>query len=147
LEPKDIPACVCLAVQGFGPFIGHLAHVDLNEAFHSGAWRPTFYVAEIKGSIVGMGAYNISWLGYRIYSLTWLVVAPEFRRHGVGGELINRRLDDLKPMARLILLETPREEVARLYEHKHGFRRLLTIPGECERERAEILLGWTPCGA
>jgi ribosomal protein S18 acetylase RimI-like enzyme len=135
---------VRLGVLGFGPFVGHLAHVDLNEAFNSTAWRPTFYVAEIDGNVVGMGAYNIAWLGYGIYSLTWLIVAPDFRRRGIAKALIDRRLADLRPMARLILTETPREEVAHLYEGRYGFRRLLTIPGELERERSEILLGWTP---
>jgi ribosomal protein S18 acetylase RimI-like enzyme len=143
LEPRDLPGCVRLAVSGFGPFIGHLAHVDLNEAFSSNAWRPTFYVAEIDKNLVGMGAYNIAWLGYGIYSLTWLTVAPEFRRRGIAAALIDRRLADLKPMARLILVETPREELARFYEKKYSFQRLMNIPGELARDNLEVLLGWT----
>jgi GNAT superfamily N-acetyltransferase len=144
LEQRDIPTCVRLGVTGFGPFVGHFAHVDLNEVFNPGAWRPTFYVAEVGGQVVGMGCYNITWLGYCIYSLSWLAVAPEFRRRGVAAALIDRRLADLKPMARLILIETPREEVAKFYERRYAFRRLMTIPGEHQREQPEILLGWSP---
>lgn len=144
LEPRDVPACVRLSVSGFGPFVGHLAHVDINEMFNPGAWRPTFYVAEAEHNVVGMGAYNIAWLGYCIYSLTWLVVAPEFQRRGIASALIERRLADLRPMARLILIETPREHVANFYQRKYGFRRLMKIPGEHDRERPELLLGWAP---
>ena len=143
MQRQDIPACRRLASIGFGSLFGELAHVDFNEMFGSAAWRPTFYVCEIANKIVGMGAYNIAWLGYGIYSLTWLAVHPEHRRKGIATALIERRLADLRPLARLILTETPREEVAVLYE-RLGFRRVLMIPGEQSfAADAEVLLAWT----
>lgn len=143
MERRDIPACTELAAIGFGPLFGSLAHVDFNEAFGSAAWRPTFYIAEDSDIIAGMGAYNIAWLGYGIYSLTWLVVSPRYRRQGIASGLVDRRLKDLRPIARLILTETPSDDVATLYERR-GFKRILTISGERDRESIpEVLLSWT----
>lgn len=148
MERRDIPACIDLASSGFGSLFGSLAHVDFNEMFGAAAWRPTFYVMDLGSKIVGMGSYNISWLGYGIYSLTWLVVHTDFRRQGIASALVDRRLQDLETTARLILAETPSEIVASLYERR-GFHRLMAIPIERNRDAVgrEILLGRTSTGA
>lgn len=140
MERGDIPACMVLAAHGWGPLFGGVSHVDFNEAFGPG-WRPTFYVAATDaGGAVGMCAHNIAWLGYGIYSLTWLTVHPAFRGRGIASRLVDRCLQDLRPIARLILAETPSDQVWRLLERR-GFEPLKSIPAE-QDGTIEQLLAW-----
>ncbi len=140
MERRDIPACMALAAHGWGPLFGGMSHVDFNEAFGPG-WRPTFYVADVGGDAAAMCAYNIAWLGYGIYSLTWLVVHPVYRKCNLASALVDRCLADLRPLARVILAETPSPIVRGLLERR-GFEPWRSIAGERGGE-PEMLLGWT----
>lgn len=140
MERRDIPACRILVAHGWDALFGDISHLDLNEIWGPG-WRPTFYVADGGGRPIGMCAYNIAWLGYGIYSLTWLVVHPDHRGRKIASSLVDRCLEDLRPIARLILAETPSEQVRRLLERR-GFLCRFSIPAERGGSDSEMLLTW-----
>lgn len=136
LQQTDIADCMGIAAKGWGPLVGSLAQVDLQEAFGQAPWRPTFYVAE-RGEVVGFAAYGCSWIGYSVYSLTWVCVDPKHRRQGIASSLVYRCLKDLRPFARTVLLMT--RDAMGLYE-KFGFRAVSTHPAENGDDGIETLM-------
>jgi amino-acid N-acetyltransferase len=50
-----------------------------------------FVIAEIDGQVVGCGALHVLWQD--LAEVRTLAVAPEFRGHGVGAELLNALID------------------------------------------------------
>ena len=50
-----------------------------------------FVIAEIDGHVVGCGALHVLWQD--LAEVRTLAVAPEFRGHGVGAEILNELID------------------------------------------------------
>lgn len=138
LEPRDVPDVRTVISHTLGKRTAEMAHVDLNEAFGPGAWRPTFYVAEMEATrgIVGVAAYNTTWLAYGTYALSWVNVDPWVQGCGIGTSLVKRCLRDLRPIARLVLLTTETE--ADWYAKHFGFVALKQQPGE--NDQTETLM-------
>jgi GNAT superfamily N-acetyltransferase len=97
------------------------------------------FVAEVDGEVagtVGGGAGELA----RTVAMTALWVEPRFRRHGVGGALVDAVVDWAvsQGCTKVLLWVTEVNKVAeRLYEH-HGFARTgrvdQTRPGEAAVE-------------
>lgn len=80
----------------------------------------TFYVLEQDGKIVALGGYgDCAWIGWGVYSLCWISVAPERRGRGFGSMIVERCLADLRPIANLIVLGT---QTAVSFYERVGFR-------------------------
>lgn len=126
LRQDDIPACLAIAVDGWGKFAAQVGQPDFGDMFSSAAWRPFFYVAEHSdGLVVGMAGYGPSWLTYGIYNLFWVGVRNAYERRGIGSALVQRCLDDLTPIADVVMLMTGKPE---FYTSRWPFKPLALLP-------------------
>lgn len=140
LEQRDVPACMGVAAVCWEKLIGAMAQADLNEAFGTSPWKPVFYVADRCGDIVGFAAYGCTWVGYNVYSLTWVCTRPQDRGHGIATALVTKCLDDLRPVARMVTLLT--EHAESLYK-KFGFQTVYRLPAETG-PGTEAMMVWRP---
>jgi GNAT superfamily N-acetyltransferase len=124
MQQSDIPQCLIIAREGWDRGTAQHAAPDFTEMFASAAWRPFFYVAEEHESIVGMVGYGVSWLCYGVYNLFWLAVRRNARGRGIGKALIERCLDDLYPIADVLMLVT---SIPEFYERHWRFRTIANI--------------------
>ncbi len=106
LERADIPQCLIVAAEAWGKHTAHVGQPDFNDAFAGGSCRPFFYVAESDGQIVGMGCHNVTWAAYGLYGLAWIAVRKAYRGQGIGKAIVERCLDDLRPVADAVMLLT-----------------------------------------
>lgn len=106
MQQSDIPACLAVAAEGWSKQTAQMAQPDFSDAFSNAAWRPFFFVAEIDGEVVGTACYVVSWLCYGVYNLAWVAVKKDFRGRGLGIALVDRCLDDLRPIADAVMLAT-----------------------------------------
>lgn len=124
LRPTDIPACLRLAGEGWDRLTAQCAQPDLESMFSSAVWKPFFYVAEENDQVIGMAGYGNSWLSYGIYDLFWHVVSKEHRKRGIGSSLVNRRLDDLRTIADVVMIST---KIPDFYSKHWNFKTIAKI--------------------
>lgn len=105
---------------------------EIEDMFSTAEFRPTFFVAEDHGVVVGCGAWNWSWINYGMYEMCWCCVRPDYRGRGIGRMLVQRRLDDIREISSqqgedgyAVFLSTPHRE---MYE-RYGFRSILQPSG------------------
>lgn len=120
MQQSDIPACLAVAAEGWDKKTAQMAQPDFSDAFSSAAWRPIFYVAEIDGKVIGTACYVVSWLCYGVYNLAWVAVKRDFRGRGIGAALVQRCLDDLHPIADVVMLATNVPEFYRPFGFRHS---------------------------
>lgn len=133
-EPADVPAIVRLLI-GTWPSSDRVRGSCSNEVrdtFSGAAFRPTFFVAQTGGQVVGCGAWNWSWLNYGFYEMCWGVVADGWRGLGIGRRIVEARMADIAEAAakegedhHTIMLST---HLRSMYE-RYGFRSILESPG------------------
>ncbi|WP_158809650.1 GNAT family N-acetyltransferase [Beijerinckia sp. L45] len=121
----DMPACRVIAAECWSRFTAQVAEPEFREAFASSAWRPTFYIAERHGAVVGMAGYGTSWLSYGIYNLFWVAVRPHVQGRGIARQLVDQCLADLFPIADAVMLMTG---VPEFYARGWGFESIGTVP-------------------
>lgn len=119
----DIPQCLLVASECWSKFTAQCAYPDFLEMFSAAAFRPFYYVAVEEEKVVGMVGYNTSWLSYGIYNMFWLGVRPAYRKQGIATKLMNRCLEDLLPIADVIMGVTDIPE----FYHRWGFKTISLI--------------------
>lgn len=119
MRPDDIPGGLAVAAEGWNKYTAQVAQPDFSDAFSNAAWKPFFYVAQVEGAIVGTACHVVSWLCYGVHNLAWVAVRKAHRGHGIGVALVDRCLDDLRPVADAVMLATNVPDFYRRW----GFRR------------------------
>lgn len=129
--PGDISQVVLLMRKNFPtlPRVHSLeVKTELDDMFSNATYRPTFFVAEREGQILGLGGWNWSWCQYDHFELLWGQVVDTLRGQGIGRLLVQARLDDIldtcEGSVATILLSTHHKQ---LYEH-FGFTSLRCYP-------------------
>lgn len=102
---------------------------EIADMFSNARYRPTFFVAEQAGSLIGVAAWNWGWHNYDMYEFFWGSVRKPFRRMGVGAALMQARLDDIRLLARpnqsqFVTISTHLES----HFSKFGFRTIVCMP-------------------
>lgn len=110
---------------------------ELEDQFSSAEYRPTFFIAEDHGCVVGCGAWNWSWVNYGMYELCWGCVREDYRGRGLGRMLVERRLNDIRSSSNdehetscIVMLSTHRPEIYCRY----GFQPVMTLPADSTLE-------------
>lgn len=120
----DIPSVLAITAECWNRFTAQLAQPDFESMFSGAVWKPFFYVAVSDGAVIGMAGYGVSWLSYGIYNMFWHGVTPSARNRGVGMSLVQRRLDDLAPIADVVMIAT---KIPDYYSKHFGFRTVALV--------------------
>lgn len=126
------------------PRVARSCRRELEDMFSTAEFRPTFFVAEDSGVIVGCGAWNWSSLNCGTYEISWAAVKAEHRGCGIGRQLVQARLDDIRDTALsqgesiyLVLVST---HLTRMYE-RYGFHRArVRFDAGLDREPAYLMV-------
>ncbi len=97
LVRADVSAVIALVLLNWpnDERIARSLPMELADMFSNATYRPTFFVAEDDGKIVGFGGWNWAWHNYDIYELFWGNVAFGYQGRGIGRQLVEARLDDI----------------------------------------------------
>lgn len=101
LAAADVQAVIALALSNWpdDERIARSLPLELADMFSNATYRPTFFVAEIDGEIVGFGGWNWAWHNYDIYEIFWGNVAKGYQGRGIGRQLVEARLEDIAKVA------------------------------------------------
>lgn len=118
-EQRDIPVTKEIVVLNWGDEIGNKWPFEARDMFSDAYYRPTYYVAEQNGMIVGFCGWNFSWKAYDIYDLSWINVAPKNQGQGIGKQMMAKMLSELSAIgAQAIYLATQTPK----YYRRFGFK-------------------------
>lgn len=105
--------------------------LELSDMFSNAVYRPTYFVVEEDEKIVGFAGWNWGWHNYDIYELFWCNVLESHRRRGIGHDLVEARLADIREVAASEI--GSRKSYVTLSTHldkhyeRHGFRTIATM--------------------
>ncbi len=90
-----------------------------------------FLIARHQQQVVGFACYGLRPLTHGAYDLYWIAVSPEYKRQGIGRQLLERVEQDIRLQGgRLIFVETsgqPKYQPARDFYLGTGYEQEATI--------------------
>lgn len=93
---------------------------EISAMFQKYVIQPQYVVAELKGEIIGLAGYTLSWMDYAMYTIFWVNVSPEHQGKGIGSALVKKVIDIIKKKdAKMILLVTDKP---RFYAKRFKFK-------------------------
>lgn len=112
--PQDADGVVHLILSNWEDPTGHISRtlpLEFADMFSNATYRPTFFVADAEGKVIGCSFWNWSWANYDTFEFGWMCVDKSYRRRGIGEALHRVRLSDVvgrvRPSkAHMILLST-----------------------------------------
>lgn len=126
LEEADIPHAAAIVGRNYSAEYEETSAREFRDMFGTAAIRPSYVVAEQDAMIIGVAGFIQSWMDYNVYNIFWVNVDPSCQRQGIGTQLIERVLHDIRaqPDPRLILLTT---DSPAYYRDRFGFAELHTF--------------------
>jgi GNAT superfamily N-acetyltransferase len=103
----------------------------------------SFLTAMLDGRVVGFACYGPTPLTEGTFDLYWICVDRSFSRRGIGRELIEQVVDDVRVLGgRMIVLDTsgtPEYEPTRAFYTSVGFTPTATVP-DFYRPRDDLVI-------
>jgi len=98
---------------------------EIKEMFSKSLIKPTYFVVEEKGKLIGCGGFSRSWADYTIFNLFWINISKEHQGKGIGTKLIKEIIKTIKnikekPSAKMITLSTNNQK----FYKRFGFKKL-----------------------
>lgn len=122
LKSSEVDTVAQIATEAYSDAAyGKLAKKDLLDMFSNSSSKPSFFVAESKGKIVGFAGYMMSWADWRVYDIFWVTVLPEYQRRGVGKKLMKTILNKLRKDKGVMLVELT-SSLPMYFASNFGFR-------------------------
>lgn len=101
----------------------------------------SFFVAKVKGKIVGAGGYSL--LSQTVGKTTLLAVLPEFSRWGIGEALQDRRLKHMHQVGvKKVITNADRPRVISWYMRRYRYKKIGTLKKLCSYGDPDIE-NWT----
>ena len=125
LEKKDIKECGKIVRKNYDVHDEKLVIAEMKDMWSKGSFRPTYFVAEEKGKIIGFAGYIQSWIDYSVYNIFWVNVLQEEQKRGVGQIVVKKIISEIKKHknAKLIILSaSTRRHNDRYYKKHFGFK-------------------------
>jgi GNAT superfamily N-acetyltransferase len=88
LKPQEVRSALDVIRSCFDRSFHDAAEVDVSATFHSYPYVPLSFVAKDHQRHIGFVQSFTAYMHPNTYSVEWLCVIPEYRRHGVGRELL-----------------------------------------------------------
>ena len=123
LRESDIEVAATIVSKNYSLEYGACAGRELADMFGSASIRPIYFVAELRGNVVGFAGFIQAWMDYNIYELFWVNVDPAVQGRGIGGLLIGTIIREVKTYenARMILLTARGDSHLPEYYQRFGF--------------------------
>ncbi len=127
LRKKEVNQATEIVSQNYSKEDARIARRELMAMFKNYALKPTYLVAEDKGTVLGFGGYCQSSISYHLYELFWISVAPKHQGQGIGTKLTRALIQSIKSIhgprkkAKIILLTAWKPAFYRRF----GFKKLI----------------------
>lgn len=90
---EDVDAMVALVDDCFPGADLAGARAEIAEAFGDGLYKPAYWLAMDKDTLVGMCGYVPSYIDFETFELFWVAVRPDRQSKGVGSRVVKATLD------------------------------------------------------
>ena len=104
LKKEDIKPAVIIVGKNHTKKHEKIAQAELVDMFQKGPIRPTYFVAEDEGKILGFAGYIQSWIDYDVYEIFWVNVLPEYQKQGIGKKLVAKVISEIKKQKKIGLI-------------------------------------------
>jgi len=99
---------------------------EILEMFGDALIKPKYLVVKEKSKIIGIAGYMQSYEDYNIYELFWVNVKKEFQGKGIGTELVNQIIKEIKKLKgeykKALLIELSVTDAKSRFYKKFGFK-------------------------
>lgn len=127
MKYSEMPECVSLVHDNWGPVAAERARMQMIEYFRGGEYAPHFFVAEYEGVIIGFSAFEPTMLMRGAYNLIWIAVHKKHQAGGAGKLLTYARLEEIQRRGgQMVTLVTQKPH----YFSKFGFFKLHHLGNE-----------------
>jgi N-acetylglutamate synthase-like GNAT family acetyltransferase len=126
----DIPVLAHIVAENYSRAIAESFTDEMLMTFAPYPYRPFFYTAIQDGEPIGCAGYVAAWLAYGTFTLSWVNVAKSLHGRGIGRQLVDRCLHDLKAKATFVILAT---SVPEFYSKNWGFQTIADMTAENEK--------------
>jgi predicted N-acetyltransferase YhbS len=126
----DIPALAHIVAGNYSRAIAESFTDEMLMTFAPYPYRPFFYTAVEDEAPIGCAGYVAAWLAYGTFTLSWVNVAKHQQRRGIGRQLVDRCMHDLKAKASFVILAT---SVPEFYSKIWGFEKIADMASENEQ--------------
>lgn len=117
-QPSDHPAVIEVFKKNTPEFFDVNEQADL-EKYLSSYWS-TYFVMEDEGKIIGCGGYHFEADG-TTGRLSWDFFDPQYKGHGLGRQMINHCLEELRKNPQLEKTAVWTSQLAYPFYAKFGF--------------------------
>lgn len=130
----DIPNLAAIVSKNYSKLTAEYFCSEIDCSLGAYPFKPTFYTGLNYEEIIGCAGYVANWLAYGSFSLSWVNIKSSEQNKGYGKKLVQQCIDDLVPIASLILLST---DVPAFYSKNWGFK----ILDKTDTKMGNILMG------
>lgn len=81
-----------------------------------------YFAVEINGEVVGAGGVNYGFGNGLTARISWDIVHPNYQGKGIGTELLQYRISEVKKTKSIISIVVRTTQLAHEFYEKHGFR-------------------------
>lgn len=130
MEKQDLKKAVVIVGDNYNHKYDQSAALELKDMFGKSSIKPTYYVAEDQGEVIGFAGFIQSWMDYNIWQIFWVNVAPEKQRQGVGVKLVAKIISDIKKKKGANIIQLTADKTngnEAYYKKKFGFKTLQTF--------------------
>ena len=132
----DIPVLAHIVAENYSRAIAESFTDEMLMTFAPYPYRPFFYTAVVGGEPIGCAGYVASWLAYGTFTLSWVNVAKRLQGRGIGRQLVDRCMHDLKAKASFVMLAT---SVPDFYSKTWGFQKIADMTSENEQRGTVVM--------
>lgn len=96
LQESDIPQASAIVGKNYNKPYEEMSAAEMQEMFGSATIKPKYMVVEEDDTIVACAGFMQSWMDYNIWNIFWVNVDPDRQRCGIGKQLVQRVIDEIK---------------------------------------------------
>jgi N-acetylglutamate synthase-like GNAT family acetyltransferase len=131
LQQSDIPKLAAIVNRNYNKHCAEMFYHEAACAFYNYPFVPHFLVIELNSLVIGCACWNADWCSWGVFNISWVQVDPNYQNKGVGKILVDAILNELMPIASLIILATTKPA----YYKKWGFEIIKSYPATFEYEK------------
>lgn len=127
MKKNDISSAIEIVELNYSIEYGKLAAGEIQDMFRRSSVRPTYYVGEENGDVVGFAGYCQSLIDYSIFQLFWVNVHPNRQNIGIGKSLVLKIISEVQKKQKNAVIIITVDKTAgndKYYNKNFGFREI-----------------------